>query len=77
MKVTQISYDPEARTVLERTKAPYDFQSCKECGKRAKFVYRNADANSTVPPAHSTQPWSQPFCSITCYRSYNGMIRFY
>ena len=84
-KPVQISHDPFARHALMRERIPlrYRFlyckehdqyralycEECKECGRHARFRYFISGDDRPTP---HTSTHDQAFCSISCYRTYNG-----
>lgn len=65
---TEINHDPYARQSLMRTKCS-QFQSCTWCGSRARWKYGIQSDDSL----RGYIDWSKgQYCSIGCYRAWNG-----
>ena len=83
MAISTLSHNGFTRTSLQR-RVCMPFQSCKECGMRAKYEYSTrADDDMRLTATSSGSAagytgkgsrvgWSKPFCSVTCYRAYEG-----
>lgn len=64
MQTTLVSRDPFARVELHRATIK-TAQVCEWCGQRGRFLYRFETDGGRV------SPWSLPFCSVACFRTYS------
>lgn len=65
----QVARDSFARASLMRRLVATPIHNCRWCGGKGRFDYAwEQDGINTA----SRMSWSGPFCSISCFKSYNS-----
>lgn len=65
--------DPFARANLERESHPGQGRSCTWCGQSRRTLYSYAWQSDTFHPLdHLERAPAKLFCSVGCWRAYNG-----